>query len=232
MAPPGRVARKLSLAAVFVAVLALLVAPPCLQAQDLPPLRAEFWMELVQPPGSEVRESGEDAAARLLLDEAAWVFSGMVDGFSFEWTPSDLARAVSERFVLLPAGRVERGDPRLRPGAARREGEHILAWVEFAPDATDRAALSAYRTEPWKPAQGRGGAALELGFAGRRSAYEDATREALRSLLRSLEPNKPRLVRGRAAFQAAPAIARVAGRYLVSVRLRVEVTEVQGYGVF
>ncbi|MBL8967144.1 MAG: hypothetical protein JNG85_09045, partial [Spirochaetaceae bacterium] len=86
--------------------------------------------------------------------------------------------------------------------------------------------------KPWRNAQGRGGAELVLGVQGRRAAYEDAARAGVRELLRGLEANKPRLVRGRLVFAEPPRVAVVGGRYVVSARLRVEVVEVLSYGVY
>lgn len=224
MAAASRAARALGLALLVAAL------PRILMAQEGPPLRAEFWMDLFPvPQAGEPEPLPGDLVARRLVEEAAWIFSGMVEGFSFEWTPSDIARAVAERFVLSPFGAIPFGDPRLRPGPSRRESGRLLAWIEFAPDAADRAALAAHGADPWKPAQGRGGAGLERGYPGRRAAYEDAVREAIRGLLRSLEPNKPKIVRGRAVFQAAPLLAIVEGRYQASVRMRIEVTEILEY---
>jgi len=198
-----------------------------------PTLRGDFWAELEPVP-----QEGEpwplpvETAAERLVEEAAYVFSGMVSGFEFAYTPLDRARGLEESFKLEPVGVLERGDPRLRPGKARLEAGRLVGPVEFLADASDALELEGYGREPWKSAQGRGYAELVLGWKGRRVAYEEAAREAARSLLRLLEPNKPRLVRGRLVFASPPRVAIVDGRYAVTARCRVEVTEVLSYGVY
>lgn len=196
-------------------------------------LGGEFWAEL--EPVSQVGDpwplKPEDAALRL-VEEAAYVFAGMVSGFEFSYTPLDRVRGLEERFSMKPLGQVPRGDPRLVPGAARVEGQRVIGRVEFLPDPNDRLELEAFAMKPWRNAQGRGGAELVLGVKGRRAAYEDAARAGVRELLRGLEANKPRLARGRLVFAEPPRVAVVEGRYVVSARLRVEVVEVLSYGVY
>lgn len=202
-------------------------------ASGEPLLRGDFWAELEPVP-----QEGEpwplpmEVAAERLVEEAAYVFSGMVSGFEFAYTPLDRARGLEESFALRPVGVLSRGDPRLRPGKARIEAGRLVGPVEFVADPSDALELEGYGREPWKSAQGRGYAELVLGWKGRRAAYEEAAREAARSLLRLLEPNKPRLVRGRLVFAAPPRVAIVDGRYAVTARCRVEVTEVLSYGAY
>jgi len=42
------------------------------------------------------------------IEEAAYIFSGMIYGFSFDWTPSDNARAVDEKFSFEALGVLKR----------------------------------------------------------------------------------------------------------------------------
>jgi hypothetical protein len=197
------------------------------------PLRAEFWMELADPPGlSASSPAVVDNAATRLVEEAAFVFSGQLWGFSFDWTPSDRARKIAESFDLLSARKIERGDPRLIPEASRVEEGRLLAYVSWRASPGELALLASYAREPWKNAQGLGRGDYGRGLEGRRLAYEEAARAAIRELLRSLEPNKPRRVRGRLVLSAVPRIAVVDGAYLVQARFRIEVTEIYRYEVF
>ncbi len=73
---------------------------------------------------------------------------------------------------------------------------------------------------------------MNTGLAGRRAAYEDGLRAALRSLLQGLEPNKPRLVRGRVAFDRPPSMSIQGGFYTAQLRARAMVIEVLPYKVY
>jgi len=216
---------------ILAAAFAAAGAPAAGQGEPL--LRAEFWTDL-----EPVSAAGEpwpvprDEAARRLLDEAAWVFGGMLWGFEFEYAPLDRARGIEESFTLEALGSIERGDPRLEPGQARLSGREMRAYVDYRPDAAQAALLASYRDEPWERAQGVGRADWTRGWAGRRAAYENCLREAVRAYLRSLVPNKPRLARGRVVFERPPSIFVEGGFYTVQARARVEVLELRPYVVY
>jgi hypothetical protein len=219
----------------LVLVLALVLAALALpaQADPLPDLRAEFWTDLDGiPRADEIWPLSDADASRRLLSEAAYVFGGMIGGFEFEWTPAERARGIAERFALKPLFAVADGDPRMLPGEARKTYERMSAWIEWKPDATDRLDLEASRGARWKSSQGRGVADRMRGYAGRREAYEAAIKAGIEALERTVEPNRPRLVRGRAVFAAVPLLGIVDGAYTVQARLRIEVTEVLRYSLF
>jgi hypothetical protein len=196
-------------------------------------LRSEFWIDL-KPVAAvgDIWPLPPEKAERLMLEEAAWVFSGMIWGFEFSYTPLDQVRALSERFELRSLGSIAVGDSRLDSGDMRVAKDEVRSWIEYRPDPVTLAGMARHDIEPWRGTQGLGKADLVLGLAGRRAAYEDATREALRALLRSLEPNKPRLVKGRVVFERVPSITIAHGAYMVQARLRVEVVEILSYNVY
>jgi hypothetical protein len=196
-------------------------------------LRAEFWTDLDGiPKEGEEYPLSDATAARRVLDEAAFVFSGMLDGFDFEWTPANKGRQVEEAFALTTQGSVEWGDPRLRPGEAKRDPSRMSAWIEFRPDETDLRVFETSRASTWKTSQGDAGVDRMRGFPGRREAYVAAVKAGVEALLRSTEPNRPRSVKGRAVFAAPPVIAIVDGEYRVQARLRIEITELRRWSIF
>jgi hypothetical protein len=214
-------------------LLALALAPACAQSAGKTLLRAEFWADLkpVAGVGDEWPVS-EETARKRMLEEAAWVYSGMIWGFDFEYTPSDKTRAVAERFVLKPLGAIAPEALAFAPGAQRRYDDETRSFVEYLPDAASLELMSDYGHDPWKGAQGVGKADLQLGIKGRRAAYEDALRLAVRGYLQSIEANKPRLVRGRVAFERPPTLALVDGFYTSQARARVMVLEILRYKLY
>lgn len=231
----GGVVRFCSIAAAGLLVAATLALPVAAQASSPPPgsLRAEFWTDL-----DGVPQSGDPwplpltVAAGRLAEEAAWVFAGQVWGFEFEWTPLDRTRHIEEAFGMKPSGSIPKGDPRLAPEDSHVDGRRLVAYVSYNPTASESGLLASYGRSPWKSAQGTGYGDYLLGYRGRRMAYEDAARAAIRELLRSLEPNKPRRVRGRIVFASTPRIAVADGVYRVEARFRIELTEVEEYGLY
>ncbi len=190
-------------------------------------------------PGSDEEWPVSEPTARArALDEAAWVFSGMIWGFDFSYTPYDKTRALAERFELSPITSLSPGELRLSGKAERRpplgmgaEDEYRY-FVECRPGAALDELMSGYGAEPWKGSQGLGKADMNVGVKGRRAAYEDALRQAVRSCLQGLEPNKPRLVKGRVALERPPSLAIRDGFYAAQVRARVMVVEVFSYKVY
>jgi hypothetical protein len=196
-------------------------------------LRAEFWADLapVAGVGEEWPVSPETARTRV-LDEAAWVYGGMIWGFEFRYTPYDKTRGIAERFELESLGGLEPGLLSLAPGAKAKGADEYRSFVEYRPDASLASLMASYAQKPWVSCQGIGKADMILGVKGRRAAYEDGLREALRSYLRSVEPNKPRLVRGRIVFERPPGMMILNGAYTAQLRARAMVIETIPYKVY
>lgn len=196
-------------------------------------LRAEFWADIEPVPaaGEPWPVSAEDARARILA-EAAWVFGGIVWGFDFSYTPFDKTRALKERFDLVPIGSLDPSQLVLAPGARASLPDALYSYVEYAPGTELESLMEGYAKRPWKGAQGIGRADMILGVKGRRAAYVDGLRAAVRSLLQGMEPNKPREVRGRVVFDRPPSMAIIGGFYTAQVRARAMVIEVLPYKVY
>ncbi len=195
--------------------------------------RAEFWTDLDMMPGKgEPYPLPESLAATRLLDEAAWVYSGMIEGFSFEWTPENKGRQIKEAFVFKAAAVVPQGDPRLLPGPATATETRLSAWVDFRPDASDLLFLESSRSPSWKSVQGRGMAPRSEGFPGRREAYAAAAKAAIETWARSTEAARPRKISGRIVFAAVPLVSVEKDSWVVSARLRLEILDLERWSVF
>ncbi|HUX39060.1 MAG TPA: hypothetical protein VMV44_14265 [Rectinemataceae bacterium] len=195
--------------------------------------RAEFWTDLdMMPVKGEPYPLPETLAASRLLDEAAWVYSGMIEGFSFEWTPENKGRQIKESFVLGAAAAIPKGDPRLVPGAPTRSETRLSAWIDFRPDASDLLFLESSQSPDWKSGQGRGMAPRSEGFSGRRAAYVAAAKAALEAWARSTEATRPRKIGGRLVFASVPLVAVENDSWVVTARLRLEILDVERWSIF
>jgi hypothetical protein len=225
----ARGARR-ALAALAVLASALGRAPAASAQVPGATLRAEFWAdrEPVSNAGDPWPITPEIARQRI-LDEAAWVYSGVVYGFDYEYTPYDKARGLEERFSLEALGSIRPEALTLKPGAKARSDYDIRVYVEFVPDEGQASLMESYRRDPWKGSQGIGKADILRGIAGRDEAYRDALRAAVRAYLQGLEPNKPREARGQVAFERIPTLNVSGGYYVVQARVRVASREVLPY---
>lgn len=211
---------------------------PCSAWAQKDLLRAEFWADLEPVAGvGEQWPVGAEQARRRILEEAAWAFGGMIWGFEFSYTPYDKTRALAERFDVEPiqslTPRELSGEPGASPSSARAESpDRLYSLVEYRPDAALVALMESYANEPWKDAQGIGKADMNLGVKGRRTAYIDGLRAAVRSLLQGLAPNKPRLAKGRVVFDRPPSMTLIGGFYTTQVRARVMVRELIPYAIY
>lgn len=222
-------------------VMAVLTAVPCSAQADKDFLRSEFWADLepVAGVGEEWPVSPEEARKRILA-EAAWVFGGMIWGFEFNYTPYDKTRAIQERFDLVPIESLAADAPAISteasPSAAAQSRainpDRLFSYAEYRPEAALVALMRSYADDPWKGSQGIGKADMNLGVKGRRAAYIDGLRAAVRSYLQSIEPNKPRLVKGRVVFDRPPSLAIIGGLYTAQVRARLMVIEALPYKVY
>lgn len=203
------------------------------QAADKELLRAEFWADLepVAGVGEPWPVPPETARARI-LDEAAWVYGGMIWGFEFRYAPYDKTRAIPESFEIEPIGSLRPDALSLAAGARPRSLDELRTFVEYRPEGALVALMSDYARDPWKGSQGIGKADMILGVKGRRAAYQDGLRAAVRSLLQGLEPNKPRLARGRVVFDRPPSLTIQGGFYTAQLRARVMVLELLPYKVY
>jgi hypothetical protein len=196
-------------------------------------LRAEFWadVEPVAGVGDEWPVSSETARARV-LDEAAWVYGGIIWGFEFRYTPFDKTRAIPERFEIQPIESLGPDALSFAAGAKASTLDEFRYVIECRPRGDLVTLMESYAQDPWRGSQGIGKADMNLGLKGRRAAYEDGLRAAVRSYLQGLEPNKPRLARGRVVFDRPPTMAILGGFYTVQLRARVMVEEVVPYKIY
>ncbi len=214
-------------------------------------IHAEFPVDLATPPSvsgfsgvidpAYVARIPDGEAALALLAEARWVFSGMVWGFDYVYTPSDKARAIEELFEIRPRSAEAGTGLDLRPVSARLETTTLIALVAYKPNWIEQRQMASWKNSS-AAIQGSGTAlAFRTGTEGeqaaaqviaRRDAVTDAAQEALRAYLRGVTHNKPREVRGSFALAAAPRLFIRAGSWKATVKIYARVDEIIAYGAY
>ncbi|NBB91256.1 MAG: hypothetical protein GVY23_08640 [Spirochaetes bacterium] len=220
-------------------ILLLLIAAAAAPAQtqlDRSPqyLTESFWVDL-EPPVAREREQyplSEEAAVRLMLEEARYVFGGMIYGFRFRYVPSDRRREVAEEFELEPIAELRFGDPRLSVLSTRVEDARLHGRFEYRLADFQRSRLAGWLSGDVPSVGAEGEEPIWAGHDARIPAIEDAMRLAVRGLLQTMTDNKPREARGSLILLGSPRIYVRSAAYKARVDMKVKVDEIRQYTVY
>ena len=211
----------------------VLAGYPASALEDDPLLAGEFWVEI--SPFIETEEEyplPEDKAYKRLLEEASFVFSGMIYGFDFTYTPFDKSRKVDEIFTLEPVAVIPWGDSRLSVVETRAESNRLYALIRYVPEEHQLRWLRMMNSNIYPRATGRGRASLFGGPVEKYTALRAAAKEAIRGYLRARIFNKPREVLGKLVFSEIPHVIIDAGEYVAVTRIRIDIDEIILYGMY
>ena len=179
------------------------------QGRDYPVFDAEFWFfneyePLFPGPEQDIRKPGtaENSRKKIeqLLEEASFVFSGMIYGFNFSYTPSDISRGVDEIFEFAPAAVILKGDPALTVRKTRRDKERTYVSIEYRCDERHGNWISYWNSAAFPVTGGSGKGIPDASPDARKNAAADAVKEAVREYMRGRVHNKPRSISGSCVF--------------------------------
>lgn len=182
--------------------------------------------------GSDEYPLSEEAAAGRVLEEGRVLFSAMVYGYTFVFTPSDAARKVAEVFELTPVAGIPWGVREIRVIETQTAGSLFYARLSLAlPDAEIR------RRAAWSSAgsdvsTGSGEGDLFGGHEAKFEALKNAIKNAIRAHVSARVLNKPREIRGEVVLWEDPRTGIQAGRYLTTAKVRLRVTEIVPYRIY
>lgn len=210
------------------------------QVRDYPVFDAEFWFFNEKEPlfsGPQQKNTEKEKEEHIkklgdLLEEASFAFSGMIYGFNFNYTPSDISRGVDEIFEFTPAAVILKGDPALTVKKTRRDKERTYVSIEYRCDERHGNWISYWNSAAFPVTGGSGKGIPGASPDARKKAVSDAVKEAVREYMRGRIHNKPRSISGSCVFSEPPVITHAAGLYTASVKIRLEVKDVERYTVF
>ena len=210
-------------------------------AEDLPVYSAELFYPVENEPDfysapdfgdGEGREKEAENGKRELFKEAQFLFSGMVYGFEFKYIPGDKRRSVDEVFEIVPIGMIKWGDPALKIRNARTEGNRNLIQFSYYPDESMRSWIMYWSSGAFPMTGGKADGRFLKGFEAKEDAVKKGVKEAVRNYMRSRIHNKPQQIEGEFAFAAPPVYSYAGGIYTASVKVKLNITKVTGYGVY
>lgn len=216
-------------------LLLLLVFPSVFGYDDLPEkINGEFWTEL-EPMTIESAQYGppsREAAVRAMLEEARFVFSGMVYGFSFIYTPPDKTRQVKEVFSLTPLAEIPFGSAQLEVRQTYMEEGKLFAIIDYHLKEYEGYRVAGWDANTFVQLTGIGEGVYFTGPEEKITAHKNSAKSALREYLRELVYNKPKQVKGEFIFAESPRIFAAGGKYVSTVSINLQLDEIKEYTAF
>jgi len=206
-------------------------------------VRMSLWAETDAYPGLFDTDTGDtsftEEDSKYLIPvarikkTAPFILEGMLYGWTFEYTPYDKTRAVSEYFDFKPVQKLsEQEINAIRYKKPWVEENRLHVWVEY-----DRTEAQKYQFKVWDSVtnpkiRGYGYAKLSEGFDGIQNACAEAMKNAVREHWRQLVKNKPKEIDGRLLLCEPPVIGIDSGRYVVTLDFFIETDKIIEYKTF
>jgi hypothetical protein len=177
------------------------------------------------------------AVGRRALEEAAFLFSGMIYGWSFHYEVGERARGIAEILELEPVATIPFGDPRLQVTDTQIEDMRLRIWADYHLSDAQQRNMRVWRTGTVRNAQASGyGPEVIDEYPGwlqlKKAALEDAAKSALRTMLRGSERNRPKEASGFISLSAFPRFFIDSGRWAASARFRVQIEEIIPFSAY
>jgi hypothetical protein len=197
---------------------------------DIEPIYASF-MDIPVP-------MDRDTIYRRALDEASMFFSAMIYGWSFDYEIGERARNIPEIFELMPIGEIPWGDENLHITDSEEKEMKFYLWTDYRMNQSQINRMRIWQSGTIQNAQAVGYGQLggpvnrEDWLGIKKTTLEDAARAAVRRLLQGTERNRPKEARGYIALDSCPLYWIDAGRWAVSARFKVEISEIVPFAAY
>ena len=199
-------------------------------------IELDLWTEITEtiPAMDEVKKSylTDDEISHRVLEDAAWIISGMIYGFDVIYTPLDLARDVDEHLEVTPVASIPWGDEKLEIIDTWVSNGKFSLQVRYFPDHSQITRLKLWQSNLFPDAEGIGNVSFFSGYQGRVESIKTGIKEALRNYLRIRNTNKPREIRCRVLLSEAPYTILDAGGYKSRIKITIKFTEVIPYAYY
>jgi len=214
-------------------LLLLVVALP-VQAQTDNRLFVRPWVELEPLVRIDERQYPipVEKAERAVLEEARILLSGMVFGWSFDYTPPNSERGVAERFTLTPIAQIPWGSPRLRVLETQVAKEKLWARVVYSMDDAETARRASWESGTALLSQGVGKADVMKGPDTKVLSFQDSVRDAIRVALHDRYVDAPREVVGDVVLWDDPQTVVRSGMLRTASEVKIMVRDVIPYRIF
>jgi len=173
-----------------------------------------------------------EKAERTLLEEARVLLSGMVYGWSFDYTPANSARGVAESFTLTPIAQIQWGNARLKVVETETKDQKLWARASYTMDEAEAARRASWESSTAALSQGEGKASVMKGPEAKGLSFQDAVRDAIRNSLHGTYIDAPRQIVGDVVLWESPESSVRSGVYRTTAKVKIMVRNVVPYRIF
>lgn len=196
----------------------------------------DLWTEVTDTiPSPEADESPyleKNEIYRRTLEDAVWIISGMIYGFTVTYTPLDISREVGEYLVVNPIATIAWGDDKLEVVDTWFKNEKLSMQVRYYPDNIQITRLKLWESNIFPDAEGTGVVSIFSGYYGRVESIKEGIKVAIRNYLRIRDTNKPREITCKVLITAPPYTILDAGGYRSKVKITIKFTEIIPYSFY
>lgn len=167
-----------------------------------------------------------------VLEDAAWIISGMIYGYDVIYTPLDLSRNVNEYLEIIPVASILWGDAKLKIIDSWVKNEKFFLQVRYLLDSSQITRRKLWKSNLFPDAEGIGVVSIFSGHQGRVESIKTGIKEALRNYLRIRNTNKPREINCRILLTEPPYTIVDAGGYKSKTKITIKLIEVTPYSYY
>lgn len=194
----------------------------------------EIWCELepAVPAGESEFPVPRQEAFNRLMEEARIIFSYMIYGCSFTYTPSDQIRHVTEAFTINPLFEIRWGDKNLEVLSSRTEKERLYARLRYYLADFQDMRINSWQSNIHPVIKGSGESELYKGYTGKITALQNAVKNSVKEYIRTQVYNKPRQITGEVLLIETPYTIIRAGEYRATAAFKLNIKDIIPYRSF
>jgi hypothetical protein len=171
-------------------------------------------------------------ATSRLKEVAPFLMGGMINGWKFDYTPSDKMRTVAEFFSCEEAIPFNKQINPLSYKKPEVIEDKLYCWVYCDRTPAQQMSFEAWNSITHPKIHGVGQGSVEDGFDGIRTACENALKEAVRTYWQTMIKNKPKEIMGTVILIQNPRIYIKEGRYTVDLDFFMETDRIITYNYY
>lgn len=158
--------------------------------------------------------------------------SGMLSGWTFDYTPSDKARGVEEFFEFREIHPFDWSVNAIEYREPIPEDNKLLVWAYCDRTEVQQLSYRRWSSINLPKVRGRGSASVAKGIEGIKESVGSAIRDAVREYWRVYSRNKPKEITGRVLLIGVPRVYIYEGQYKTDLEFFLETDRIVKYTYF